>query len=112
MSNPKAIKIIKEFIKQRDWEKFHDPKNLALSLNLESSEVLELFQWTKDNEINKNKITNLKDELADVYYWLLLLADHYEIDIEKALEEKMKKNEEKYPIDKSKGNSEKYSEFN
>ena len=112
MSNPKAIKIIKEFIKQRDWEKFHDPKNLALSLNLESSEVLELFQWTKDNEININKITNLKDELADVYYWLLLLADHYEIDIEKALEEKMKKNEEKYPIDKSKGNSEKYSEFN
>ena len=67
MSNPKAIEIIL-FIKQRDWEQFHDPKNLAISLNLESSEVLELFQWTKDNEINKNKITNLKDELADVYY--------------------------------------------
>ena len=112
MSELKAIDKIKNFIQQRDWEQFHDPKNLAISLNLESSEVLELFQWTKDNEINKNKITNLKDELADVYYWLLLLADHYEIDIEKALEEKMKKNEEKYPIDKSKGNSEKYSEFN
>tara|TARA_B100000497_G_C7380928_1_gene244035 strand:- start:131 stop:469 length:339 start_codon:yes stop_codon:yes gene_type:complete len=112
MSNPKAIKIIKEFIKQRDWEQFHDPKNLAISLNLESSEVLELFQWTKDNEINKNRVTNLKDELADVYYWLLLLADHYDIDIEKALEEKIKKNEKKYPIDKSKGSSEKYSEFN
>ena len=112
MSNPKAIKIIKEFIKQRDWEQFHDPKNLAVSLNLESSEVLELFQWTKDNEINKNKVTNLKDELADVYYWLLLLADYYDIDIEDALEEKIKKNEKKYPIDKSKGSSEKYSEFN
>ena len=112
MSNPKAIKIIKEFIKQRDWEQFHDPKNLAISLSLESSEVLELFQWTKDNEINKNKFTNLKDELADVYYWLLLLADHYDIDIEDALEEKIKKNEKKYPIDKSKGSSEKYSEFN
>ena len=112
MSNPKAIKIIKEFIKQRDWEQFHDPKNLAISLNLESSEVLELFQWTKDNEINKNKATNLKDELADVYYWLLLLADYYDIDIEDALEEKIKKNEKKYPIDKSKGSSEKYSEFN
>ena len=112
MSNPKAIKIIKEFIKQRDWEQFHDPKNLAISLNLESSEVLELFQWTKDNEINKNKVTNLKDELADVYYWLLLLADHYDIDIDDALEEKIKKNEKKYPIDKSKGSSEKYSEFN
>ena len=112
MSNPKAIKIIKEFIKQRDWEQFHDPKNLAISLSLESSEVLELFQWTKDNEINKNKVTNLKDELADVYYWLLLLSDHYDIDIEDALEEKIKKNEKKYPIDKSKGSSEKYSEFN
>tara|TARA_B100000242_G_C43003694_1_gene466353 strand:+ start:835 stop:1173 length:339 start_codon:yes stop_codon:yes gene_type:complete len=112
MSNPKAIKIIKEFIKQRDWEQFHDPKNLAISLSLESSEVLELFQWTKDNEINKNKVTNLKDELADVYYWLLLLADHYDIDIDDALEEKIKKNEKKYPIDKSKGSSEKYSEFN
>ena len=112
MSNPKAIKIIKEFIKQRDWEQFHDPKNLAISLSLESSEVLELFQWTKDNEINKNKVTNLKDELADVYYWLLLLADYYDIDIEDALEEKIKKNEKKYPIDKSKGSSEKYSEFN
>ena len=112
MSNPKAIKIIKEFIKQRDWEQFHDPKNLAISLNLESSEVLELFQWTKDNELNKNKVTNLKDELADVFYWLLLLADHYDIDIEDALEEKIKKNEKKYPIDKSKGSSEKYSEFN
>ena len=112
MSNPKSIEIIKEFIKQRDWKQFHDPKNLAISLNLESSEVLELFQWTKDNEINKNKITNLTDELADVYYWLLLLADHYDIDIESALEEKIKKNEKKYPIDKSKGSSEKYSEFN
>ena len=112
MSNPKAIKIIKEFIKQRDWEQFHDPKNLAISLSLESSEVLELFQWTKDNEINKNKVTNLKDELADVYYWLLLLADHYDIDIDDALEEKIKKNEKKYPIDKSKRSSEKYSEFN
>ena len=112
MSNPKAIKIIKEFIKQRDWEQFHDPKNLAISLSLESSEVLELFQWTKDNEINKNKVTNLKDELADVYYWLLLLADHYDIDIDEALEEKIKKNEKKYPTEKSKGSSEKYSEFN
>ena len=55
--------------------------------------MLELFQWTKDNEINKNKVTNLKDELADVYYWLLLLADHYDIDIDDALEEKIKKNE-------------------
>lgn len=112
MSELKAIDTIKNFIQQRDWEQFHDPKNLAISLNLEASEVLELFQWTKDNDINKEKMSNLTDELADVYYWLLLLADYFDIDLESALSEKMKKNEYKYPIDKSKGSSKKYSEFN
>ena len=112
MSELKAIDKIKNFIQQRDWEQFHDPKNLAISLNLEASEVLELFQWTKDNDINKEKMSDLTDELADVYYWLLLLADYFDIDIETALSEKMKKNEDKYPIDKSKGSSKKYSEFN
>tara|TARA_X000001036_G_C20587254_1_gene769263 strand:- start:904 stop:1242 length:339 start_codon:yes stop_codon:yes gene_type:complete len=112
MSELKAIDTIKNFIQQRDWEQFHDPKNLAISLNLEASEVLELFQWTKDNDINKEKMSNLTDELADVYYWLLLLADYFDIDIETALSEKMKQNEDKYPIDKSKGSSKKYSEFN
>jgi NTP pyrophosphatase (non-canonical NTP hydrolase) len=111
-NNKESLEKIEQFIKERDWSQFHDPKNLAISLNLEAAEVLELFQWTKNNEINKNKMANLKDELADVYYWLLLLADHYDIDIESALEEKIKKNEKKYPIDKSKGSSEKYSEFN
>jgi len=111
MSEPKPIEVIKEFIKERDWEQFHDPKNLAISLNLESAEILELFQWTKNNEINNNRIDDLSDEIADVYYWLLLLADHYEIDIEKALREKIKKNNKKYPIEKSKGNSDKYSEL-
>ena len=111
MNNSDLIKKIKNFINERDWSQFHDPKNLAISLNLESTEVLELFQWTKDNEINPAKLDNLKDELADVYYWLLLLADYYKIDIEKSLEEKLVKNEKNYPIEKSKGKSNKYNEL-
>ena len=73
MAKDDSLKQIKQFIKDRDWDKFHDPKNLAISLNLETAEVLELFQWTKDNNINPEKRDSLNDELADVYYWLLLL---------------------------------------
>ena len=111
MNKKESLEKIKQFIDDRDWSQFHDPKNLAISLNLEAAEILELFQWTKDNEIDPTKLNNLKDELADVYYWLLLLADYYKIDIEKSLEEKLLKNEKKYPIEKSKGKSSKYNEL-
>lgn len=102
---------IKKFSKDRDWEQFHDPKNLALSLVLEASEVLELFQWTKDNQIQSKKDKRLADELADVFYWLIKLAMHYNIDLMDALDKKMGKNEKKYPVKKSKGRSSKYTEF-
>ncbi len=102
---------IKEFCDNRDWASFHDPKNLALSLQLESSEVLELFQWTKDNEINPEKLSELPSELADVFYWLILLSEKYNINLFEALEEKMKQNELKYPIEKSKGVSTKYTDL-
>lgn len=102
---------IKQFCEEREWSKFHDPKNLALSLNLESMEVLELFQWTKDNEINPDKLDELPDELADVLYWVIMLSNHYDIDLIKSLKEKMEKNKEKYPIEKAKGVSKKYTEL-
>ncbi len=105
------IKDIRQFTKERDWEQFHDPKNLALSLVLEASEVLELFQWTKDNEINPKKKDEIGDELADVFYWVLKLADHYDIDILDALEQKMHQNRAKYPAEKAKGKAVKYSEL-
>ena len=111
MGKSELIKKIKEFINERDWEQFHDPKNLAISLNLEASEVLELFQWTKNNDIDSTKSYQLPDELADVYYWLLLLADYYKIDLDQALKSKLSKNKQKYPIDKSKGKSDKYSDL-
>lgn len=105
------IARIKEFCADRDWSQFHDPKNLAISLQLEASEVLELFQWTKDNQIKDGKIGEISDELADVLYWIVMLANHYEIDLISALDNKMKKNEAKYPIDKSKGSATKYTEL-
>ena len=111
MSKDESLIKIKKFVEERQWEQFHDPKNLAISLNLEASEVLELFQWTKNNDINKDKLGELKDEIADVYYWLLLLADHYDINLDEALDSKILKNIEKYPVDKSKGVSDKYTEL-
>jgi NTP pyrophosphatase (non-canonical NTP hydrolase) len=102
---------IKKFSADRDWSQFHDPKNLAISLQLEASEVLELFQWTKDNQVNEGKEEQIKDELADVFYWLIMLSSHYGIDLVSALDKKMDKNEEKYPIEKAKGTSAKYTEL-
>ncbi len=102
---------IKNFCDERDWSQFHDPKNLAISLQLEASEVLELFQWTKDNKIQEGKEAELADELADVLYWLIMLSNHYDLDLLEALEKKMVKNEQKYPIDKVKGSSAKYNEL-
>lgn len=100
-----------EFQKQRDWKQFHLPKNLAISLCLEASEVLELFQWTKDHGLAKDKKVMLAAELADIYYYLLLLAHEADIDIRDAFDKKMKLNEKRYPVDKSKGSSKKYTEL-
>jgi len=102
---------IKSFCDERDWKQFHDGKNLALSLVLESSEVLELFQWTQNNEVNPDKLNELPDELADVLFCLIKLADKYNINLLDALDNKMQQNREKYPIDKAKGISKKYTEL-
>jgi len=102
---------ISAFCTERDWSQFHDPKNLAISLQLEAAEVLELFQWTTDNQVNQKKLAQIPDELADVLYWTLMLSNHYGIDLVEALERKMDKNEQKYPIEKAKGVSTKYTEL-
>jgi len=102
---------IRQFCDDRDWSQFHDPKNMALSLQLEASEILELFQWTKNNEIKDGKESEISDELADVLYWLIKLSDYYKIDLIEALEKKMDKNELKYPAIKAKGVATKYNEL-
>lgn len=93
-------KRVLDFRNKRGWGKYHLAKSMAISLLLEAAEFLEIFQWTKDDKIPKNKRKQLEEELVDVLYWVLLIAHDFKIDISRALVEKMKKNEEKYPVKK------------
>lgn len=102
-------KQILKFRDERDWKQFHNPKDLALSLVLEATEVLELFQWSKDNNLPEDKRKDLQDEMADVFGYLMLLAHATNIDLSEAFEQKMKLNSQKYPVEKSKGKSTKYT---
>ena len=95
------------FRNARQWEMFHDGKNLAMSLSIEASELLEVFLWKKGEEIDINK---LEDELADVIYSALLIASAYHLDVEKIVNSKLRKNALKYPVKKFKGINKKYSE--
>src|SRR3989339_1749600 len=99
-------KKIIAFRDARDWKQFHNPKDLAISLSLEASEVMEHFQWKSKEEIEKYIKTNkdeIGEELADVLYWVLLMSHDLKIDVLEALERKILKNEEKYPVEKAKG---------
>ena len=107
----KLVDRISKFCKDRDWSQFHDPKNLAISLSLEASEVLELYQWTKDNQIKPERADKIDSELADVFAYLIMLSNHYKIDLIEALEKKMDQNEKKYPVEKAKGTSAKYNDL-
>lgn len=97
-----------QFRNERDWEQFHNPKDLALALNIEASELLELFLWKSAEEANKDKI---KEELADVFAYAFLIAEKYELDVKQIVLDKIKINALKYPIDKSKGIAKKYNEL-
>jgi NTP pyrophosphatase (non-canonical NTP hydrolase) len=102
------INSLVQFRNERDWEQFHNPKDLALALNIEAGELLELFLWKSSEEANKDKI---KEELADVFAYAFLLADKYELDVKQIVLDKIKINARKYPIDKSKGTAKKYNEL-
>lgn len=106
-------KVIK-FRDQRNWKQFHNPKDCAISLSLEASEVLEHFQWKNvdemNNHIKQNKL-EISKELADVLYWVLLMSNDLGVDIKKALEIKMKENNKKYPVAKAKGKHTKYNKL-
>lgn len=98
----------------RDWEQFHNPKDLAVSLLLEAAEFLEHFQWKSSDEIKqhlKAKGDDVSDELADVLYWVLLIAHDMGIDLPKAFANKMAQNEKKYPVQKAKGKHTKYTDL-
>lgn len=102
------IAELKKFRDERDWEQFHNAKDLALALSIEASELNELFLWKQAEDVNIDK---LKDELADVFGYALLLAGKYNLDINEIVVNKIRKNNEKYPADKSRGNAKKYNEL-
>lgn len=117
MSSNKSLsdlqKQIRKFCDDRDWDQFHNPKDLAISLALEAAEVMEHFQWKNAKEMEahiKSQKQAVGEELADVFYWVLLLANKMDIDLVEAFEKKMIKNEAKYPVEKAKGNHKKYTE--
>ena len=115
MSEIKEVtKKILKFRDERDWMQFHDPKNMAVSIILEASELLEHFQWKTAQEVDeyvKQNKADIKDEIADIALYLFELADNLGIDLISAMEEKLKKNEAKYPVEKAKGRHTKYDKL-
>lgn len=110
----KLVDKIIEFRDKRDWKQFHNPKDVAISLSLEAAEVIEHFQWKSEEEVKeyiKFHKDEIGEELADVLYWVLLMSHDLGIDINEALEKKIKKNEEKYPAEKAKGKHTKYTKL-
>ncbi|HUS03648.1 MAG TPA: nucleotide pyrophosphohydrolase [Chitinophagaceae bacterium] len=97
-----------EFRDERDWLQFHNPKDLALAINVEAGELLELFLWKNANDANVEKV---KEELADILAFAFLLADKYGFDVKQIVLDKIKLNAEKYPLDKAKGTAKKYNEL-
>ena len=102
------IQALLKFRNERDWEQFHNSKDLALAISIESAELLELFLWKKADEANTDKV---KEELADIFSFAFLLAEKYGFDVNDIILEKIKTNEKKYPVDKAKGTSKKYNEL-
>ena len=105
------ISTLINFRNERDWAKFHDSKNLAVAISIEASELNELFLWKdsiQSEEVSKDRIA---EELADVLSFAFLLAEKHKLDIKQIILEKVKRNGEKYPIEKSKGISKKYNEL-
>ncbi len=100
-----------QFRDDRDWQQFHNAKDLALSLSLEASELLELFQWKTSEEAVEQNLEKMKDELADIVTYALLFANETGIDITSAVNEKLEKNDKKYPVEKAYGVSKKYTEL-
>lgn len=102
----KAIQEIIEFNKERDWDQFHSPENLAKSICIEAGELLECFQWNSDYD--KETVC---EELADVVNYCIVMADRLQVDLEEIVLKKLEKNRQKYPVEKAKGNSKKYNEL-
>ena len=101
-------KAIVKFTQERDWDQFHNGKDLALALSIEASELNEAFLWKDAKDVNVEKV---KEELADIFNYAILIADKYNLDIKQIVLDKLKRNAEKYPVEKAYGSSKKYNEL-
>ena len=106
-----TINEVLKFRDDRDWKQFHNPKDLAISISLEAAELLEVFQWSADDLACDGKLEKIKEELADVLSYCILMADACGLDMDEIVSEKMKLNSEKYPVEKAFGCKEKYTEL-
>lgn len=107
----KSMEKINQFRDDRNRRQFHNEKDLAISISLEASELLELFQWKQPEEVTTTQLERIKEELADVLIYSYMMADNLNLDIDTIIEEKLEKNNQKYPVEKSKNNKEKYTEL-
>ncbi len=108
------VDVILKFREERDWKQFHKPKDMAISLSLEAAELLEHFQWKNEEEVQKhimNKKAEIGDELIDILSWVLLISHDLDIDLVRAFYDKKAKDAKKYPIQKVKGKTKKYTEY-
>lgn len=101
-------KAIVQFTQERDWDQFHNGKDLALALSIEAAELNEAFLWKDASKVNVDKV---KEELADIFNYAILIADKYDLDIKQIVLDKIKRNAEKYPVDKAYGSAKKYDEL-
>jgi len=102
------IQALKQFRDERDWEQFHNPKDLAVAISIEAGELLEQFLWKGAEEADEDKV---KKELADIFSFGFLLADKYNLNVKEIVLDKIKENAAKYPVGKAKGNAKKYNEL-
>ena len=105
------LDLLVRFRDERDWSQFHDSKNLALALSIEAAELNELFLWKKDDEAEQVDQAKLREELADVFAYAIMLAGRHGLDVSEIVKDKIAKNAKKYPVEKSKGNSAKYDDL-
>lgn len=106
-----TIDKVLKFRDDRNWRQFHNPKDLAISISLEAAELLEVFQWSGADLECRDKLDKIKEELADVVNYAVLMADACGLDLDEIVREKVRRNEEKYPVEKAFGNKAKYTEL-
>ena len=106
------LSLLEKFRDERDWGQFHDSKNLALALSIEAAELNELFLWKKESDSESVDKERLREELADVFAYAIMLAGRHDLDVSEIVKEKIEKNARKYPVEQSKGRSNKYKDLN